>query len=140
MSDDSPFHAPDSQPRKNGRKSHKKKLRQVASAQRHANMAAGLYLLLIPVNIAISSMPEPILALAIGFLVFALGILIFGAISVFRLQTALNGFVLGTILGVLTLVPLLGLILLLLGSQKATILLKENGIAVGLLGADPNSI
>jgi hypothetical protein len=44
------------------------------------------------------------------------------------------------LLALLMLVPCLGLIGLLVVNQKATNVLKKNGITVGLFGADPNSI
>jgi hypothetical protein len=44
------------------------------------------------------------------------------------------------LLAVLMLVPCLGLIGLLVVNQKATNVLKRNGIKVGFLGADPNTI
>jgi hypothetical protein len=42
----------------------------------------------------------------------------------------------GILIGILTMVPCLGLLLLLLVNQKATKILKDNGHNVGLFGAD----
>ena len=47
---------------------------------------------------------------------------------------------LGIFLGILCLVPLIGLIVLLAVNGKETRVLKQNGIKVGLLGATPLSI
>ena len=47
---------------------------------------------------------------------------------------------LGILLGVLCLLPLVGLLVLLAVNGKATRVLKQNGIRVGLLGADLSSI
>ena len=41
----------------------------------------------------------------------------------------------GIVFGILTLVPLVGLIVLLVVNAKATSVLRENGLEVGLLGA-----
>ena len=51
------------------------------------------------------------------------------------LALAIYGTALGIILGILTLIPLVGLIILLIVNGKATNLLREDGIHVGLLGA-----
>jgi hypothetical protein len=48
--------------------------------------------------------------------------------------------VVGVLLGILTFVPCLGLVMLLLVNGKATNILKENGVKVGLLGADLSRI
>jgi hypothetical protein len=58
-----------------------------------------------------------------------------GAIFVFLLATKLYGTGGGIALGILTLVPLLGLIILLIINGKATGILKKHGILVGFLGA-----
>jgi hypothetical protein len=41
----------------------------------------------------------------------------------------------GVVLGILTLIPCVGLIVLLIINSKATGILKKNGVRVGLLGA-----
>ena len=56
------------------------------------------------------------------------------------LAIQLYGIVGGILMGVLTLVPCLGLLLLLLINEKATRVLRQNGIRVGLLGADPSQL
>jgi hypothetical protein len=56
-------------------------------------------------------------------------------VFVMLLARALMGTVAGIVLGLLTLVPLLGLIVLLVVNQMATRRLKSNGVKVGLLGA-----
>jgi len=57
-------------------------------------------------------------------------------VSVFVLAMKVYSVVQGILVGILTMVPCLGLILLLLVNQKATRILRENGHEVGLLGAD----
>jgi hypothetical protein len=62
------------------------------------------------------------------------------AIFTILLAMKTHGTGLGIILGVLCLVPILGLLILLLVNQKATTVLQLNGIKVGLLGADLSSL
>ncbi len=72
--------------------------------------------------------------------IVALGACVLAAVFVFMLAIKLYGTGVGVLLGILTLVPLLGLIPLLIVNAKATSVLKKNGIKVGLLGADLKSI
>ena len=51
------------------------------------------------------------------------------------LATPLHGAAAGVLLGVLTILPLVGLIVLIVVDSKATNVLKINGIPVGLFGA-----
>ena len=75
--------------------------------------------------------PELRMVLVVGLAVLG----ITGMVFVFMLATRVYGVVLGVLLGILTLVPCLGLLVLLMVNQKATGILKQNGISVGLLGA-----
>lgn len=59
-----------------------------------------------------------------------------GTVFVFLLATKLYSTVLGVVLGVLTLVPIIGLVVLLVVNSRATRVLRDAGISVGLLGAD----
>ena len=58
-----------------------------------------------------------------------------GMVFVFLLATKLYGTGLGIVLGILTLSPLVGLIILLVVNGKATGVLRKHGIKVGLMGA-----
>ena len=58
-----------------------------------------------------------------------------GAVFIFQLAMRVYSSTVGVVLGILTLVPLVGLIVLLIVNQKATAILTSNGIKVGLLGA-----
>ena len=58
-----------------------------------------------------------------------------GLVFVFLLSTKVYGTVAGVLLGILTLVPCLGLLALLRVNAKATTVLRQNGHKVGLLGA-----
>jgi len=72
------------------------------------------------------------LILAGGFLLTA----VVSSVFVFMLAIKVFGTGLGVVLGILTLVPCLGLIALLIVNGKATSVLKERGYSVGFLGAD----
>ncbi|MDB5336896.1 MAG: hypothetical protein JWN70_2515 [Planctomycetaceae bacterium] len=61
-------------------------------------------------------------------------------ILVFMLALKIYGTGAGIILGILALIPCIGLLVLLVINGKATKILQENGIKVGLLGADPSKI
>lgn len=65
---------------------------------------------------------------------------IVGAVFVFRLAIRVYGTVTGICLGILSLVPLIGLVVLLSVNGKATRILRDNGITVGLLGAKRGSM
>jgi hypothetical protein len=76
-------------------------------------------------------MPEVMLLVTLG--VFAT--LVTAAVFVFMLALSLYNTATGVALGVLTLVPLVGLIVLLIINGKATNVLRDHGIRVGLMGA-----
>ena len=76
--------------------------------------------------------------LLVGIGVLFVGLV--GAVFVFLLAIKTYGTGLGIVLGILSLVPLIGLIVLLVVNGKATNILKQNGIKVGLLGANVSSI
>jgi hypothetical protein len=118
----------------------RQRLRNIASAQRHVNLAVLLYLCLIPCNVLLSIVGNGSLLAGVLFAIAAIGIVIYGAVSVFRLAALFRGNAVAVIYVLGLLVPLLGLILLITISQKATKILTANGIKVGLLGANPKSV
>ena len=67
-------------------------------------------------------------------------LLVLGAVFVFLLSIKIYGTGLGIVLGILSLVPLVGLVVLLIVNGKATGVLKQNGIKVGLLGANLSQV
>ena len=76
-------------------------------------------------------------------LLISIAVLVVGIVSsvfVFMLAIKVYGTALGVLLGVLSLVPCIGLIVLLIVNGKATGVLKQNGIKVGLLGANLSEI
>lgn len=64
-----------------------------------------------------------------------LGAAVTGAVFVFMLSLSIYSTGVGILLGILTLIPLLGLIVLLVINAKATSILRAHRIHVGLLGA-----
>ncbi len=109
-------------------------LRLVAKYQRGLLICILIYLVSGVVSRLVP--PEIMLIVASGVLVAAIA----GLVFVFLLSTKVYGTGAGVILGILTLIPCIGLIVLLVINQKATGVLRQNKIKVGLLGADPNSI
>ncbi|MBC7967314.1 MAG: hypothetical protein H7Z17_15470 [Fuerstia sp.] len=76
-------------------------------------------------------------------MILGLGVLLVGltgAVFAFLLAMKTHGTGQGILLGILCLVPCVGLLVLLIINSKATSVLKANGIKVGLLGADLSSI
>ena len=76
-------------------------------------------------------------------LVLGLGVLLVGLVGtvfVFLLAMKVYGSAVGVLLGILALLPCIGLIVLLAVNGKATRILKQNGIKVGLLGANLSEI
>jgi hypothetical protein len=78
----------------------------------------------------------------LGFII-GLGVLVVGLVGtvfVFLLAIKVYNTGVGVLLGILTLVPCIGLFVLLVVNGKATGVLKQNGIKVGLLGANLSQI
>ncbi len=136
MTDDSPYRAPadvDDTP-KLGREH----LRDVATGQRNV-------ILCLLANIALT-LGSRATAAAVGggagaalVAIVALGVVVAMIFCVYRLTSALK---MGApaAYAVAMIIPCVSLIVLLILSQKATGYLQKNGIKVGLLGANPNSI
>jgi hypothetical protein len=105
-------------------------LKTVAVAQKSIIVCILLYLCLIVARFFVPYQYN--LYLLICLLVVGL----ISTVSVFVLAMKVYSVVQGFLVGILTMVPCLGLLLLLLVNQKATRILKDNGHEVGLLGAD----
>jgi hypothetical protein len=90
-------------------------------------------LLQIAVFIARFLVPANIVIFVLGA---ALVVGVAQAVFVFMLSIKVYNVVLGILLGILAIVPCLGLIVLLIINNKATNILRDNGHHVGLLGAD----
>ncbi len=109
-------------------------LRAVATFQKGIIVCILVYLVAVGAQFGIPPQLRPILGL---------GLLVLGVVStvfVFRLAMRIYSTGVGVLLGILTLVPCVGLIVLLIVNSKATGVLKENGIKVGLLGANLSDI
>lgn len=104
-------------------------LRSVAQCQKGIIVCILIYTLILIFQFAIPVEIRPILGLGI----ILVGLL--GTVFVFMLAIRVYGTGTGIALGLLTLFPCIGLIVLLVVNGKATSILKENGIQVGLLGA-----
>jgi hypothetical protein len=109
-------------------------LRQVASRQR-AIMLCILGYIVAYVLIFVS---PP--ALKIVFALVVLGLQITAAVFVFMLSLSVYNTAVGIVMGILTLIPIVGLIPLLIINGKATRILRAHGVHVGLLGANPKQV
>ena len=109
-------------------------LRSVAKYQKGIVVCILIYLIAVICQFAIPAELRPIIGL--GILVVGLA----GTVFVFLLAVKVYSTGVGVLLGVLTLVPCIGLIVLLVVNGRATGILKKNGIKVGLLGANISQI
>jgi hypothetical protein len=104
-------------------------IREIAFRQRVILICILAYFLLFFSQFAIPQ--EFRIILSIPFLVIA----VVATVFVFLLATKIYSTGLGIFLGILTLIPCIGLIPLLIVNAKATALLRAAGLTVGLLGA-----
>ena len=105
-------------------------LRAVAKYQKGILICILIYLAAVVGQFALPI--EVRLFLALGVIVVA----ITGAVFVFLLAIKVYGPGLGTLLGILSLVPFFGLFVLLIVNGKATKILRQNGVKVGFIGAN----
>lgn len=130
-----PFEAPASNSRVVGIVSGSREdLLKVAKYQKGILVCILVYILAVAGQFALPPQIRPLVGL--GVLVVGL----IAAVFTIRLAMKTHGTILGIILGLLCLLPILGLLILLLVNQKATTVLQLNGIKVGLLGADLSSL
>ena len=104
-------------------------LRAVAKYQKGILVCILIYLIAVFGQFALPVELRFILALGVVLVAIA------GAVFVFLLAIKVYGAGLGTLFGILSLVPLLGLLVLLIINGKATTILRQNGIKVGFMGA-----
>jgi len=109
-------------------------LRAIASRQRILCLCILAYLVAVAAQFYIRKDLVPFLGLAM------IPVVLTGAVCVFLMAVRMYGVALGILMGVCTLVPLLGIAPLYVMNSRATQRLKANGIRVGLLGADPATI
>jgi hypothetical protein len=110
-------------------------LRGVAKAQRGIMLS-----ILAQIGLYVANYFAVGLALRIILALVIVAVGITAAVFVFMLALRVYSTGVGILLGILALVPCLGLIILLIVNGKATNILRQNGIAVGLLGADPSTV
>ena len=129
--DDNPYAAPQADTEVVGVLSGRREdLRSVAKYQKGIMVCILIYLVAIFVQFGL---PEEVRPILLG------GVLLVGvAGAAFAVLLAMKvyGTLSGILLGLLILIPLVGLLVLLLINGKATRILRENGIRVGLLGAN----
>lgn len=125
--------------RKGGKKG---KLKSIASAQRNLLICIFLQIVTYIGLIVMGQIGQgsddsrPVIGLvALIALAVLLAAGVGGLIYTFLLASKLYNTGLGILLAILTLVPCLGLLILVMVNQKATAMLQENGYEVGLLGA-----
>ena len=137
MTEENPYRAPfvaDGPEAVGVRGGKRENLRNVAKYQKGIIICILIYFVMVFTQFAI---PEELQ------IVMALGVLAVGITSmvfVFLLAVNVYSTAAGVFLGILTLVPCLGLIVLLIINSKATGILRKNKIHVGLLGADLSKI
>ena len=137
MTEENPYRAPfvADEPEAVGVRGGKREnLRNVAKYQKGIIICILIYFVMVFSQIAI---PEELR------IVVALGVLAVGVTSmvfVFLLAVNVYSTAVGVFLGILTLVPCIGLIVLLIINSKATGILRKNRIHVGFLGADLSKI
>ena len=130
-----PFEAPSSNSRVVGIVSGSREdLAKVAKYQKGILVCILIYFLAVVGQFAL----PPQLRQVLGLGVLAVGLV--AAVFTILLAMKTHGTVLGILLGILCVVPILGLLILLLVNQKATTVLQSNGIKVGLLGANLSSL
>lgn len=104
-------------------------LRQIAWFQKGILLCILAYITAVGVQFAIP--PH----LRFVLLVVVIPVALAASVFVFLVAIKLYDVGLGVLFGILTLIPLIGLIMLLVINSRATAVLQENGIHVGLLGA-----
>ena len=132
---ENPYQSPSAQSQVVGVKSGSREdLKRVAKYQKGILVCILIYLVAVIGQFAIPAEARAIIGL--GVLVIGL----VGTVFVFLLAIKVYNTGVGVLLGILTLVPCIGLIVLLVVNGKATAVLKQNGIKVGLLGANLSQI
>ena len=108
-------------------------IREIASRQKVIILCILACILIVLGLVVGQSTLPPVVLLVLVLAYYVAGIT--GTVFVFLLATKIYGTGVGLLLGILTLIPCIGLIVLLIVNAKATTILKQNGLKVGLLGA-----
>ncbi len=139
MSTHNPYEVPEVRNAVNASES-RERLRRIATGQRNTNLAALAYICLLPTNFMLRSVADSIPGSDKIFIILLICVLVYGAVAIYGLASELRGRVIAVIYVIGLLAPFVGLILLMTLSGTATKILRENGIKVGFLGADPNTV
>jgi hypothetical protein len=108
-------------------------IRQIAQQQRGIIYCILAEIIVVVLLVTVGR-TAPLLALALDLAYVA--VMVTGAVFLFMLSISLYNTAAGIILGILSLIPLLGLLILLMVNNKATTTLREHGVRVGLMGAN----
>jgi hypothetical protein len=113
-------------------------LRNVARYQRGVLVCILLQLASIPVNLVLQNSEVPALSLLLSLAVIAVGLV--GAVFLFLLAKTLYSTGIAILMAILTILPCIGLLVLLIVNIQATKFLRQNGVTVGLMGADTSKL
>jgi hypothetical protein len=109
-------------------------LRDVAGKQRAVILCILANLLVVLSQFMAPPAARPLIALLF------LGVGITATVFVFMFALTIYSTAVGIVLGILTIIPYVGLLPLLIVNGKATKILRQHGIKVGLLGAKMNQL
>jgi hypothetical protein len=136
VSDDNPFAPPQAADLVVGVKSGRREdLKTVAVAQKSILICILLYFICVGVQPVLGRNPGSS-QYSVYLAIVALAVALAAMVSVFILAIRVYSVASGIVLGIGTLVPCLGLLILLIINGKATKILKDNGHHVGFFGAD----
>jgi len=132
---ENPYQSPATEAQVVGIRSGKREdLRSVAVYQKGVLICILIYLLAVIFQFVVPAE----FRLVVGLVALACSLV--ATVFVFLLALKVYGAAVGILLGILTLVPCIGLIVLLVVNGKATAILRQNGLKVGLLGANLSEI
>lgn len=131
-----PYQPPQADPSVGVPPNDRQKLRDIAKYQRNINLVILCYF---GAGVLTRILNEVLIGrIVVGL--FALGVVLAGAYFAVMMAKALHSTAVAVICGILLLVPCVGLLTLLVLNSQATSRLKQAGINVGLLGADPGDV
>jgi hypothetical protein len=114
----------------------REKLRDAAKFQRYINLVILAYFGAGVLTSAVNEIPGG--RFVVGL--FALGVIVTGAVFAVQMARALYGTGVAVACAIMLLIPCVGLLTLLVLNNRATARLNAAGLKVGLLGADPSEV
>ena len=133
---DSPYEPPQSTGYQNV-DSGREPIRRVAKFQRYVIFALLANILANIITFATRGQDLPARLVVIALYA---GVAVFAMVAIFLLAKEVFNTGVGVLCAILMIVPFISLIVLLVINQKATSYLQSNGVRVGFLGTNPNSI